>query len=201
MFASAIVPLLALVCTVAAEDIFIQVGANKTSDATTIFQPNNVTAKVGDTVWFNFTSGNHTAIQADFAAPCLFIHDHTPLENGFQSPFMVVNGTAQTYPVPIVPANVNTTFWFFDYNTCGLGGVGVINQNASTDQTIDGFIRNAKRLNGTATASATASSTGSGSAASASASGTTSGSSSGAERTAQFAIVAAAPLLLVGLFL
>jgi plastocyanin len=57
---------------VAAEDIFIQVGANKvsvclpvyaapshswqTSDATTIFQPNNVTAKVGDTVWFNCLS-------------------------------------------------------------------------------------------------------------------------------------------------
>jgi hypothetical protein len=34
---------------------------------------------------------------------------------------------------------VNHTFWFYDYNTCGEGGVGVINNNESSSQTLAGF--------------------------------------------------------------
>ncbi|EPT00318.1 hypothetical protein FOMPIDRAFT_1016617 [Fomitopsis schrenkii] len=47
----------------------------------------------------------------------------------------------------------NDTIWFFDWNTCALGGVGGINVNESSTQTLAGFVRNARRLNGTATSS------------------------------------------------
>ncbi|KAI0036143.1 hypothetical protein K488DRAFT_41740 [Vararia minispora EC-137] len=194
--------LFTLVGTVLARDVFIQVGANTTADATTVFQPNNVTAQPGDTVWFNFTAGNWTATQADFAAPCIFIHDHSPLENGFDTGFrMQGNGTSSTYPVPITQANENTTYWFFDHNTCGEGGVGVINQNVSTGQTIEGFLRNAIRLNGTGAASSSlASSTVTRASASSTPTASPTGKTSSAG-AARIRAMAAAPLILVGLFL
>ncbi len=37
------------------------------------------------------------------------------------------------------PAIENQTLWFFDYNTCGEGGVGAINVNESSSQTLEGF--------------------------------------------------------------
>jgi hypothetical protein len=58
------------------------------------------------------------------------------------------------------PDIINTTLWFFDQTTCGIGGVGVINPGnvSATLETIDGFVRNAIRLNGTgATSSRSAS--------------------------------------------
>jgi hypothetical protein len=41
--------------------------------------------------------------------------------------------------VPIIEENENHTFWFYDYNTCGEGGVGVINNNESSSETLAGF--------------------------------------------------------------
>ncbi|KAF9810440.1 hypothetical protein IEO21_06938 [Rhodonia placenta] len=129
----------------------ITVGHNTTANASLVFQPQEVHAVVGDTVIFNFTLGNHTAIQSTFAGPCIPAHESNITINGFDSGFRDAgNGTAITIlSVPILPQNVNTTMWFYDYNTCGEGGVGVINANDSSTQTLEGFERNAVRLNGT----------------------------------------------------
>ncbi|KAF4563249.1 hypothetical protein EYR36_003688 [Pleurotus pulmonarius] len=148
---SAITALLAFVACVAAKDIWIQVGANKTNDATTVFQPQRVTAKLGDTVIRVFfcehlvTNGNHSATQSTFSAPCIRAHDSNITINGFDSMFRDAgNGTAVTIlAVPMLPDNVNKTMWFYDRNTCGAGGVGVINNDENTTETLDGFEVNA----------------------------------------------------------
>ncbi|KAL0955877.1 hypothetical protein HGRIS_002076 [Hohenbuehelia grisea] len=161
------------VLLVAAKDIWIQVGQNTSDDASAVFTPQRVTAKVGDTVWFNFTHGNHTATQSTFAAPCIRAHDSNITINGFDSGFRDA-GNAQAVtnlPVPILVQNVNEPMWFFDWNTCADGGVGVINNDESSNETVAGFQRNAARLNGTeslsSSSSASSSATGSGSAPSA----------------------------------
>ncbi|EJD07999.1 uncharacterized protein FOMMEDRAFT_101414 [Fomitiporia mediterranea MF3/22] len=142
-----------------AENIYIQVAGPNYSikDNTTTFSPQRVTAKVGDIVFFNFTSGNHSATQSTFAAPCQPAHDTNITINGFDSGFRdTANGTAVTVlSVPILPSNVNTTMWFYDTapGACGSGAVGVINSNESSLETLAGFVRNADRLNGSSSSS------------------------------------------------
>lgn len=149
------------------------------------------------------TEGNHTATESTFDAPCLPAHVHNISLNGFDSGIEVVpNNSFLQASVPILESNVNTTFWFYDINTCGIGGVGVINANESSTETIEGFVRNAIRLNGTSATSTSASpsstvpsSTGS------SAAATTTSSSSGAGQLTLANVVLVAPLLLTGLVL
>jgi len=88
------------------------------------------------------TQGNHTVTQSTFPVPCVPAHQTNITINGFDSRFRdTSNGTAITIlSVPIVPENVNLTMWFFDYNTCGEGGVGVINNNETSDETLEGFV-------------------------------------------------------------
>jgi len=138
-----------------AKTVVITVGGNTTSDAGAVFKPQTVKADLGDVVVFNFTQGNHTAIQADFASPCIPIHISNVTLNGFDSAFRDAgNGTAITQ-LPVTITDPNATIWFFDWNTCAKGGVGGINVNESSYQTIDGFARNAVRLNGTGGGSST----------------------------------------------
>lgn len=87
------------------------------------------------------TNGNHTATQSTFDSPCIPAHETNVSINGFDSGFRYTEpGTAGTIlSVPIIEQNVNQTFWFYDYNTCGEGGVGVINGNESSSQTLAGF--------------------------------------------------------------
>jgi len=150
-------------------------------------------------VVFNFTVGNHTAIQATFAEPCIPAHEANITINGFNSGFRDAgNFTSMSIlTVPILPQNVNTTMWFYDYNTCGLGGVGVINANDSSTETLAGFERNAIRLNGTG--SVTSSSAGptstSPSGSSSSASTTSTSTKSGAERNIILGGLSVVPLL------
>ena len=124
--------------------------------------------------------------------------------NGFDSGFEVVpNNSFLQSSVPILESNVNQTFWFFDYNTCGIGGVGAIYFNASSTETLAGFVRNAERLNGSASATSTsarASSTAPSSTDS-SASSTSTSSSNGAGQMSFANVALAAPLLIVGLVL
>ncbi|KAJ6593493.1 hypothetical protein B0H19DRAFT_1365566 [Mycena capillaripes] len=155
----------------------VTVANNLTADnATNVFTPQVINAKLGETVFFNFTQGNHSATQSDFATPCIPIHDTNSTINGFDTNIRPAgNGTSITSFIIIMnPDIVNNTLWFYDETTCGIGGVGVINPGnvSATLQTIDGFTRNAVRLNGTATSSsATPSSTG----------GTSSGTGSGGD--------------------
>jgi hypothetical protein len=148
---------LAGVYLAAAETIIITVGDNST-DGTTTFDPPRVDAVVGDTVVFNckffflsypcdlidipVTSGNHTAIQSTFSSPCIPAHDTDVTINGFDSGFRnTTPGTSGTIlSVPILEQNQNETFWFYDFNTCGQGGVGAINNNESSTETLAGFV-------------------------------------------------------------
>jgi plastocyanin len=151
----------------AGETVVITVADVTSSNATSVFTPSQVTAAEGATVLFNFTQGNHTATESAFFAPCEPLN-YTNGTNGFDSNFQVANVSASIFPiatVPILVQNDNMTMWFYDVNTCGEGGVGVINlvagDPATSGQTLAGFIRNAIRLNGTTTTSSGPSSTGS----------------------------------------
>ena len=87
------------------------------------------------------TNGNHTATQSTFSSPCIPAHETNVTINGFNSDFRNTQpGTSGSIlTVPINEQNANDTFWFFDYNTCGEGGVGVINDNESSNETLAGF--------------------------------------------------------------
>ena len=90
------------------------------------------------------TSGNHTATQSTFSAPCVPAHDSNDTINGFDSGFRPTNnGTDITIlSVPILDSNVNSPFWFYDASAgaCGSGAVGVINNNESSTETLAGFV-------------------------------------------------------------
>ncbi|KAJ7772133.1 hypothetical protein DFH07DRAFT_217303 [Mycena maculata] len=138
---------------------FITVANNLTAtNASNVFQPNVVNASLGETVYFNFTQGNHSATQSTFAVPCVPASQSNSSINGFNTGLRPAgNGTSITNFIIIMnPDIVNTTLWFYDINTCGIGGVGVINAGnvTATDQPYDAFVRNAERLNGTHTSSA-----------------------------------------------
>ncbi|RPD57979.1 hypothetical protein L226DRAFT_574779 [Lentinus tigrinus ALCF2SS1-7] len=130
--------------------IVVTVGGNGTNS---VFDPPEVVANIHDTVLFNFTQGKHTATQSTFASPCVPIQDVNSSYIGFSSGFHdTANGSAVTsYQFEVLD---NSTLWYFDAATCSQGGVGGINVNDSSWQTLDGFRRNAMRLNGTATSKA-----------------------------------------------
>ncbi|KAH0588797.1 hypothetical protein H2248_004597 [Termitomyces sp. 'cryptogamus'] len=151
--------LVSAVVAASAKTIVITVGGNTTNDATTVFQPNVVVADKGDIVLFNFTNGNHTATQSTFAAPCTPIHDTDIAINGFDSSFRDAGKEQAITTLPVTIDNPNQTVWFYDFTTCAQGGVGAINLNKSSTETIDGFQRNAERLNGTTHTSSSAFST------------------------------------------
>ncbi|KAF9012532.1 hypothetical protein BDQ17DRAFT_1387225 [Cyathus striatus] len=157
--------LAALSASVSAKTVVITVGGNTTENPGNVFQPESVTANGGDIVRLTvITNGNHTATQSTFASPCIPAHDTNETINSFDSTF-----------------DNTTTIWFYDVNTCAEGGVGAININTSSLQTLDGFQRNAIRLNGTQTSSSTSTST---------------DSSNDATRTVKLGAAAALPLLL-----
>nr|GAT44431.1 predicted protein [Mycena chlorophos] len=172
------------------------------TNGSNVFTPQVVNASLGETVMFNFTQGNHSATQSEFATPCIPAHETNISVNGFDSGIRPAgNGTAITQLIVIMnPDIVNTTLWFYDVNTCGIGGVGVINPGnvSATLQTIDGFTRNAERLNGTgaeSSSSAAPSSTGgsSGSSGTSSGGGSSGSGSGGSDNTSAAAAMRVVP--------
>lgn len=136
----------------------VTVGGNTTSDAGAVFQPQSVIAAQGDVVLFNckfslsprktcltiiallsVTQGNHTVIQSDFASPCVPLHISNVTLNGFDSSFRDAGNFSAITQLSVPIDNPNQTVWFFDWNTCAEGGVGGINVNESSYQTLDGF--------------------------------------------------------------
>ncbi|KAJ7039033.1 hypothetical protein C8F04DRAFT_315559 [Mycena alexandri] len=161
----------------------ITVANNQTADnGTAVFTPQSVNASLHDTVIFNFTEGTHSATQSTFANPCIPAHDTNSTINGFNSDLRPAgNGTAITQLVIVMnPDIINDTLWFFDQSTCGIGGVGVINAGnvTATWEPLDAFVRNAIRLNGTASTSSAAPASTGGSSGSSGSSGGSSGTSS-----------------------
>ncbi|KAH9944777.1 hypothetical protein B0H21DRAFT_445078 [Amylocystis lapponica] len=198
---SSVFSLLVSAAVVSAADIWVQVGANTTNNASLIFQPAEIHAGLNDTIYFNFTSGNHTATQSSFSQPCIPAIDSSPSFNGFDSGLRLAsNGSNVTFlPVPLLPENYNVTMWFYDASTCGEGGVGVINPNDSSTETLAGFSRNAIRLNGTATSSSVAPSSTAPSSSSSSPSASTSPNAAG--RNAVLGGLSAIPLIIAALAL
>ncbi|KAI0088118.1 hypothetical protein BDY19DRAFT_907086 [Irpex rosettiformis] len=200
--------LVACTSLVSAKRVIITVGANKTADPSQVFSPQSVQANIGDTVTFNFTNGSYSATQADFASPCIFITKVNTTIPGFDTGTQATNnGTApHTYDVPITD---NSTKWYFDFNGCSKGVVGVINVNDSTGQTLAGFTRNAIRLNGTASSSSARpsatggsnSSNGAGTSTTSSSSGGSSSSDGSVARNAILGTAAALPLAVIALML
>ncbi|KAF8346016.1 hypothetical protein F5887DRAFT_964594 [Amanita rubescens] len=140
--------ILSLVASVTAKSVFvINVGGNTSADATTVFQPPSVTGNMGDVVYFNFTQGNHTAIQSLFDAPCVPIYVTNYTMNGFDSGFRDAGDGATFSNLLITILDPSKPIWFFDRNTCSQGGVGVINPTSS--QTLAEFQDKAATINGT----------------------------------------------------
>lgn len=148
---------LAWVLFASAKTIVVNVGGNTTADAGAVFKPRVIEADQGDVVHFNFTQGNHTVIQALFASPCIPAHEIDSTVNGFNSGFRDAGNFTDITELLVPINNPNTTIWFYDHNTCAQGGVGGININETSLETIDGFERNAIRLNGTGKADTTTS--------------------------------------------
>lgn len=155
--------LLLLTCIhyVGAKDVIITVGAG---NGTMVFSPQSVNASLNDVVVFQFTNGTHSATQSDFPTPCIPISITNTTINGFDSGLRPAVSPPTELRVNIDSRNNGTPIFYFDSanGSCGMGAVGVINVNASSEETLDGFVRNAERLNGTqATETISSSSSGS----------------------------------------
>ncbi|KAK4038930.1 hypothetical protein C8A01DRAFT_17027 [Parachaetomium inaequale] len=91
------------------------------------FNPQQLTAAVGDTVIFTFLSQNHTATQSAFDTPC------AALDGGMDSGYQAnANNTVNPPPQVAMQVMVGTPLWFYckQGNHCGNGMVFSINPTA-----------------------------------------------------------------------
>lgn len=86
------------------------------------------------------TQGNHTVTQSTFAAPCVPAHFTNDTINGFDSSFRNAGNFSAITNLPVTIKSPNETIWFFDWNLCAQGGVGAININDTSLETLDGFV-------------------------------------------------------------
>jgi len=140
-----------------------------------VYTPNQVTAAVGDTLSFEFHPANHTLTQSTFAAPC------SPLAGGVTSGFMPVAASTTAFPVYSFKIKEVTPIWFYCAQTghCTQGMVFAVNVNASSPNSFDAFLTNAKS-GGTASTNTTTGSSASVSGAAAATGAVTPASTSGA---------------------
>jgi hypothetical protein len=147
----------------------------KVGDGGLMFNPTSVTANVGDTLQFQFVSGNHSVAQSTFADPC------TPFSGGVVSGFQnVVAGQSQQAQWSILMNDTSVPLWFYCQQTtpknhCQNGMVFAVNPTA--DKTFAAF-QQAAMGTGNATASGSSSAAAPG-ATGASAPGTPAASGSG----------------------
>ena len=154
---------IAAATSASAANIQVQVG-----NGALAFNPNSVTANVGDTISFVFYPKNHTVTQSSFAAPC------EPLASGIDSGFQPVAANATSVPSFSMTVNVTTPLWFFCHQTghCESGMVFAV--NPTPNKTFDAFqaTANASSSNGTPPSNSSSPSSPAGS-------GTTAGSPTG----------------------
>lgn len=120
--------------TVFAETFLVKVGNN----ATLLYDPPSIQAKVGDVVSFQFMSKNHTVSQSSFATPC------TANPNGVNSGFQFIPANTTVFPVwSFTVSNDTTPIWFYCAQAphCSLGMVFAINPTAQ--KTFDMYHANA----------------------------------------------------------
>jgi len=122
--------------------IKVQVGKNSTGQLDTVFNPNQVTAQVGDMIQFEFMAKNHTATQSSFANPCTRQLNTALNLAGADSGFMPVPANATTVPTWTIQVNdASSPQWFFcnQANHCNLGMVFAINAPATGNKTFTAF--------------------------------------------------------------
>ncbi|KAM3442565.1 hypothetical protein NHJ13734_002340 [Beauveria thailandica] len=109
-----------------------------------VYDPDQVHARVGDSVIFEFLSQNHTVTQSSFDAPC------NALEGGMDSGFLAnPNNTVIPPPQVAMRVMVTTPLWFYcrQMGHCGKGMTFSINPTANKTQAL--FQANAIAGNGT----------------------------------------------------
>jgi len=130
-----ILSLLALAATVSADTLSIDVG----EDGGLSFEPNSMTAAVGDVLEFRFYSGSggHSVVRSSFDSPCV------PSADTFFSGYIPGDSSGDT----VFLVNVTSTdpIWFYcslDHH-CQAGMVGVVNPPAG--QSISDYMSAAQK--------------------------------------------------------
>lgn len=92
--------------------------------------------------WNVIVRPSHEHFQSDFATPCIPISKTNATINGFDSGPRPAVMPPTELRVPIDASNNGTPIFYYDSanGSCGMGGVGVINVNESSPETLDGFI-------------------------------------------------------------
>ncbi|KAJ7709621.1 Cupredoxin [Mycena rosella] len=148
---------LAPVLSVYADNILVQVGAG----GQLAFSPQNITAKIGDVVTFQFQGKNHSVTQSTFANPCTI---QTAPAQGIDSGFQFVSPNATQLPEwTFTMDNETTPLWFFcPASHCQAGMVFSINANEASAKSFEVYQAAAKASgNAVAAGGAAASSVGS----------------------------------------
>jgi len=109
-----------------------------------VFSPNNISAKPGDTVTFEFRQKNHTVTASSFSDPC------NGLPSGFDTGFKPVAEGVTSFPTFTLAINDTTPVWGFckQGNHCSQGMVFAINAVESSDKNFAAFQALAKGSNG-----------------------------------------------------
>jgi plastocyanin len=141
-FAAAIVAALASVLPVLGSNITVIVGADTNGTAALVFNPQVITANVGDLINFEFHGGNHTVTQSSFANPCTQQFNTVTQQNGFSSPFMPFDATSGQIGVfTLEVTQTANPIWFFCARKphCHSGMYGAINPPTTGTKTFAAF--------------------------------------------------------------
>ncbi|RKF62078.1 putative GPI-anchored cupredoxin [Erysiphe neolycopersici] len=117
----------------------VRVGANKA----TTFEPNKITAQVGEMVQFQFADGNHTVAQSTFDQPCVPISMVDPKISGFYSGYMPTSAASDMLPTYTIMISNMKPVWIYcsQGRHCEKGMQMVINENskANATRTLENF--------------------------------------------------------------
>lgn len=141
-FAAATLAALASVIPALAANITVIVGAGADGTPGLVFNPQVITAAVGDLINFEFHGGNHTVTQSSFANPCTQQFNTVTQQNGFTSPFMPYD--AASGQIGVFTLEVTQTanpIWFFCARKphCKGGMYGAINPPTTGEKTFAAF--------------------------------------------------------------
>jgi len=139
--------LLAATSLVSAEEFTVVVGKAENGTAALVFTPNQVKAKVGDRIHFEFNPKNHTVTQSSFAEPCTRQLNTATNELGVDSGFMVVPPGSKEIPVWTVEVKQDTSpIWMFcnQDKHCNSGMVFAINAPQEGEKSFSAWKEKAK---------------------------------------------------------
>jgi len=125
-----------------ATNITVVVGADQTGAAALVFNPQVITANVGDFINFEFHGGNHTVTQSSFTNPCTQQFNTVTQQDGFSSPFMPFDATTGQIGVFTLEVTQTTSpIWFFCARKphCHGGMYGAINPPTTGAKTFAAF--------------------------------------------------------------